>query len=111
MLIGLFLGGNMFPSIPLLQLGDFKLEQMQKNVVGAINNMNKVPFLNGNLLQKIALSGTETQINHKLNRDYQGFIITNLNANAVVWISSTGNKSQTINLTASASCTIDIWVF
>lgn len=101
----------MFPSIPLLQLGDFKLEQMQKNVVGAINNMNKVPFLNGNLLQNVSLSTSETKIPHKLSRDYQGFIITNINANANAWVSSTDGKSQTINLTASASCVVDIWVF
>lgn len=101
----------MFPALPLLQLGEFKLDQMQKNVVGAINNINKVPFLNGNLLQNVALSASETKIPHKLSRDYQGFIITNINANANAWVSSVGNKSQTINLTASASCTVDIWVF
>lgn len=101
----------MFPSLPLLQLGEFKLDQMQKNVVGAINNINQVPFLNGNLLKDVSVSASQVSIEHKLKRDYQGFFITKINANANVWISSDSEANLFIKLTASGNCTVDIWVF
>lgn len=101
----------MFPSLPLLQLGEFKLDQMQKNVVGAINNINQIPFLNGNLLKNITLSASEKSVEHKLNKEYAGFFITNINANANVWVSSVSEKGSFIKLTASGTCTVDIWVF
>lgn len=101
----------MLPSLPLLQLGEFKLEQMQKNVVGAINNIVKNPFLDGVLLTQVSLSASPSNVAHKLKRDYQGFIITNINANANVWVSATTEKASFIKLTASANCIVDIWVF
>lgn len=111
MQIGLFQGGNMFPQIPLLQLGEYKAEQVQKNVVQPLNTLLKIPFLDGVLLQNVALTTSVTSVQHKLNRSYQGYLITKLNANSVVWIDNSTDDSLYINLIASAACTVDLWVF
>ena len=101
----------MFPSLPLLQLGEFKLDQMQKNIVGLVNNITKNPFLDGVLIQNVDLSATQKAVPHKLNRAYVGFFITNINANANVWVSASDDKAAFIKLTASGTCIVDIWVF
>lgn len=108
---GLFQGGKMFPQVPLLQLGDYKADQVQKNIVQPLNQLLKIPLLDGTLLKDVALGTTSTAVPHKLNRAYIGFIITKINANSVVWISNTSDPSTYINLQASAGVTVDIWVF
>ena len=101
----------MFSKIPLLQLGDFKLEQMQKNLVTAVNSLVDTPFLNGILIQNIDLSTTTVSIPHRLKRKYVGYFITKLDANAVVYLGSTTEPETYLKLRASANCTVDVWLW
>jgi len=91
--------------------GDFATMQGNYGLTNEVNKLSDKPLLNGSLLAGISLSTSEKSIDHKLGKKYQGFIITKLNANAVVWASSTTDSDKFLKLTASASCTVDLWVF
>ena len=69
------------------------------------------PIIDGTLLTGVQLSGAQTAVEHKLNREFLGYIITKQSANAVIWQSSLDLPKRFINLTASAPVTVDIWVF
>jgi hypothetical protein len=101
----------MLPKIPLLQIGDFKLDQMQKNIINPINDLFKIPFLDGVLLQDVTIKSGANTINHKLNRNYLGFIVTKQNADTNFWITDDSDKNLFLKLNASSDCLIDVWVF
>lgn len=102
----------MLPQIPLLNTGDYKLDQIQKNIAQAVSNILKIPYLNGSEIKNVSLLSSDVNsINHKLGRKYQGYFITSLNANSTVWISNTNESETTINLSCSADCSINIWVY
>jgi hypothetical protein len=65
--------------------------------------------LDGTLLQNILLTTTAKTVPHSLKRMPIGFFVTKLNANAVIY--STSMNVNNISLTASATATVDIWVF
>lgn len=111
MLIGLYQGGNMFPQVPLLQLGDYKAEQVQKNIVQPLNQLLRIPFIDGILIKDVSLGTTTVGVQHKLNRQYTGYFITKLNANAVIWIDVATESDIYLKLKASATCVVDLWVF
>jgi hypothetical protein len=67
------------------------------------------PLLNGVQLTKIELGTTAVNVDHKLGRECQGWIITNKNANADVW--QTDSSKSSIVLQASANVVVDLWVF
>ena len=56
---------------------------------------------------------TDTRVNHGLGREYEGFIITRLQSNAVIYESSTinGDKNLFILLKGSGAATADIYFF
>lgn len=101
----------MFSKIPLLQFGDYKIDQIQRNIVLLLNKITDNPFLDGVLLKDVAISTSTTSIEHKLGRQYAGYLITKLNANSVVYIGDTTEQELYIKLRASAACTVDVWVF
>jgi hypothetical protein len=74
------------------------------------------PLIANVLTQGVAITGiklaatTPLVIPTTLSRMQQGWIITDINANAVVWRTAPFN-SQNITLEASAAATISIWVF
>ncbi len=76
-----------------------------------LNYLSAQAILNGALIEDIALGTTEVKVAHKLGRAYTGWFPVNLNANAVIYVSSTTLPNQFLNLKASASCTASIWVF
>jgi hypothetical protein len=102
-------GGN----VPLVQLDDEKTNRFQQTVVSAINELRNLPILQGVQSNDISIGTSVTLVPHKLGRSYRGYLVTNLNANAVVYVdsSSTADPASFIPLKASASCTVDLWVF
>lgn len=67
------------------------------------------PLLNGVLLKQIELDTTAVNVDHKLGRECQGWIIINKNADANVW--QTGATKSAITLKANVGVVVDLWVF
>lgn len=91
---------------------DYDMEVIQKNTKDFVQQLETNILLDGVLLSDIALtSASPTLINHKLGRDYQGYIITKLNANSVVYETTSTYPSKHLTLSCSADCTISIYIF
>ena len=71
-------------------------------------------IIDGLALTSITLTaGSVNEINHQLGREIQGWIITGQNAQSDIWDSQSGNprRERTLRLNASATVTVNLWVF
>jgi hypothetical protein len=73
--------------------------------------LGNIPILQGRLIEDVSLSTAETLVPHKLGSAYRGWVITNINADATVHVSSETLSERYLALTASASCIVSLWVF
>jgi hypothetical protein len=71
-------------------------------------------IINGVLIKNVNLDSSITnQVNHKLGRKPQGWIIVRQRANSIIWDSQDTNTkaNRTLELSCSANVTIDLWIF
>lgn len=68
------------------------------------------PLTNPRVLNKIVLTSGVNVINHGLQRDQQGWFITDINASASIYRSQPFND-KTLTLTSSAGATVNIVVY
>lgn len=92
---------------------DRVLTQIQSNIDQAFSEIQEGPVLRGVLIKQVAIATSNTFIDHGLGRDFQGFVVARINADARVWESPTNNvqPNTQIILKASAVCTINLWVY
>jgi hypothetical protein len=89
--------------------GDFKLEQLQRNIEDFLKASVPEFLANGEDLGQLVLASGANVVNHKLQRVPQGFLILDQNANASVY--RTAATDRTVTLTASAAVTVKVWVY
>lgn len=76
-----------------------------------LNPVVSNPILQGNMLKNIVLTANIPKaINHLLQRMPLGWMMIDINADAVIWRTQPLNEN-TITLEANADATISIWVF
>lgn len=89
--------------------------EMDKNIELVLQSLYPNPLLNSPSLVKglSFTSGTDLQVDHRLNRPVTGFIVTNSDAAAIVYQSSTANTApgSVIILKSNATATVDIFFF
>jgi len=97
---------------------DKDLFEVQSNVDEVMESLRKVKIIDSviktsTVTSPIVITTSDTIVNHGLNRPYQGYIITDRNANAVVYTSATVNNTKNlfIILKASATVTVNILFF
>src|SRR5665213_2814390 len=93
-------------ALPLLQ--SFALLQNQWKSI--LDPVVANPIVQGAQLTGIALTTGQTTVPHKLGRVQQGWFITDINAAATVYRTGDFNASNMV-LTASAGCSVAIWVY
>lgn len=91
------------------RFGDYNSEKIQSNSSQFFRQIETFPFFNGNLLKDIVLTTTPLDVNHKLNRNPQGYFITKRSAGYIVYNQAIDNKN--IRLTATGTVTVDIWIY
>jgi len=94
-----------------LSTKDKVLDRVQNNIEIFSDSVIKNPLLDGMLLEDIALTTTETQVNHKLGRVPNGWIIVKKNAAQDVYESGTTLTDRFLSLTAAGTVTVSLWVF
>lgn len=69
-------------------------------------------FISGNIIE-VSLTTSDNLVDHKLNRNFEGWTVIDIDANANVWQSNTmnNNKDKRIILKASAACNAKIYIF
>ena len=95
-----------------IQPKDYDMDVIQRNTKEFVQQLENNIILSGVLLKDITLtSASSTIIDHKLGREYQGYIITKLNANSVVYETTSTYPSKHLTLNCSANCTVSIYIF
>ena len=100
-------------SYKVIETESEELARVQVYVAQAIESLSSSPLLDGILLKNIQLASGTTSVQHKLNRVLQGYLIVRKRSNVDIWDSqdSNSNPSKTLNLEASATVNVDLYVF
>lgn len=93
-------------SLPLLKDFAMMLTRWKSQLDPVIAN----PIVLGSQLSSIALTTTAKTVPHTLGRTQLGWFITDTNAAATVFRTGDFNPENMV-LTASAACTVSIWVY
>ena len=83
---------------------------MQSSIESAFRSLDRIPILDGQLIQNVAVTTSEKTIAHSLKRIPKGFIVVDVNNNCLVYRSSEHTQTN-IYLTGSRVATISLWVF
>lgn len=89
--------------------GNEQLEAIQSNVASIDSGFRNHPLLKGKLLESVAVSTTAIKLQHKLQRAPKGYFVVKSNAN--ITVHDTGVDKQYINLVASGTAIVSLWVF
>lgn len=102
----------MIKALKKVGIADQNVAKFQENVVEVLQPVLLCPLLDGVLLKSVTVATTPTLVEHKLGREFRGFVITNKNANANVWQTGTNPSSRRfISLQSSTAIQVDLWVF
>lgn len=83
---------------------------MQERWSAILNPVIANPLNGVNILENIALNNGVTVVNHKLSRQQQGWLLTDIQGLATIYRSAPFND-KTLTLTSSAPVTVNIGVF
>lgn len=96
-------------NLGLVHIEDADINRMQQGIVNKINQLGSVSIMNGAQLSGISLQAGSNEIQHKLKRKLQGYIVTKqMAASNIYFVSS---SDSTLVLSASAPAIIDLWVY
>ena len=99
-------------ALKTIKASSYELDVVQRHTKEFTSQLENNILLDGVLLSDIVLtSGSATVIEHTLNREYQGYIITKLNANSVVYESTSTYPTKHLTLNCSANCTVSIYIY
>ena len=97
-------------SLPIFQDPNRNFMLMQTGWSTQLNPWLQNPMSQGVYLEGVSLANGTTQINHKLDRMMQGWMITDINGAATIYRSQPLN-SKTLTLTSNAAVTVNLYVF
>lgn len=101
-----------FPALKKLLASDRVLNQVQENVAQALKPLLESAIGSGRVIEDIEIvSGTPRTVEHKLGREFKGWIIVRKNTNANIWESTSTLPSKTLILNSDANTTASIWIF
>lgn len=86
---------------------------LQTTWASMLDPVLKNPITQGVLLQSVVLASGTNVINHRLGRKLVGWVPIRLRASATIYDTQDTNQHPdlTLQLTASAAATVDIYVF
>jgi len=92
-----------------VQTTNREINQLQSNIATVLNPLIEQPFANGKFLQNISLQAGNNRIIHNLGRAVLGWLVTNINGPAQVYLVS--SNETTITLNSNSSVTVTLFVF
>jgi hypothetical protein len=92
---------------------DQEVTRVQSHIQKTFAPLLELPFADGVLRSDLSIGTADTEIEHKLGRAYEGWLVVGLKTNSVVYESATSNtnKSSVIILQASSAATATIFFF
>ena len=91
----------------------FHLTQIQDNTNQALKEISNIALLKGVFVAAFLTTGVDNSVDTGLGRQYQGFIVVDIDANATVWRSTTANPfpDKMIFLRSSANTSVTLYIF
>lgn len=83
---------------------------MQSAWAGILNSLLRQPFLNGLTLTQVELGIGNTVISHRLGRQPQGWVLTDIDGAAQIY-SSAAFTPLTITLNSDAAVTVGLYIY
>ena len=92
---------------------DQEVTRVQSHIQKTFAPLLELPFADGVLRSDLSIGTSDTEIEHKLGRAYEGWLVVGLTTNSVVYESATSNtnKRSVIILQASSAATATIFFF
>jgi hypothetical protein len=90
-----------------------EVTRVQSHIQKTFAPLLELPFADGVLRADLSIGTSDTEIEHKLGRAYEGWLMVGLKSNSIVYESATSNtnKNSVIILKASTSATVSIFFF
>jgi len=101
--------GVVLMSFARVQTVNREINQLQSNIATVLNPLLEQPFANGKFIQSISLVSGNNRIIHNLGRTVLGWMLTNVNGPAQVYLVS--SNETTITLNSNSSVTVTLFVF
>lgn len=100
-------------AITKLQTDNTQINQIQNNIVNALNPVLKNPLLSGAILKQINLKMGSNSVNHGLGQTLSGWFIIRQRAGVNVYDGqdSNPNPDKTLILNSSSNVSVDLFVF
>lgn len=86
------------------------LQMLQTSWASSLDPVLACKLVNGIMLPNITLAAGANTINHKLQRNPQGWLIVDNNAAVTIYRSQPFNQT-TLTLTSSGTAIVSIWVY
>lgn len=84
--------------------------EFERNVKQVTDSLSNSIFVDGVLLEDVALTTSPTRIFHKLNRPIRGLFVVYATDDTRVFVNGTNNQ-QFVELAANATRTVNLWLF
>lgn len=97
-------------ALPFIKTDNQQVDQLQTKWRSELNPLLAQPLSSANTLKGIALINGVNTINHLLGRKQQGWIISDVDASAIIFRSQPFND-KTLTLTSNAACLVDLLVY
>ena len=91
-----------------------ELERVQSAIEEVVESVSDIEINDGRLIKNVALkAGQNNEVSHGLGRAPEGWFLTRLRFQTIVWDTQDGNsnRDKTLRLRTSSDVTIDLWVF
>ena len=102
-------------AVQRLILRDQNLVRLQANLAEPLEQVLRVPLIDGHLVEDVALTSSPLQLEHKLGRAYRGYLCTKANGQLYGLYDASDTNTQPeryLVLTYSGSATkASFWVF
>lgn len=103
----------MLKAIARVQTDNREVNQLQSNIISALQPVIQNPWMAGRLIPNVELTIGDNTINHGLGQKLQGWSIVRKRATADIYDKQDENKTPalTLILYSSVATTIDLYVF
>lgn len=100
-------------SLPYFQTSSKDISLLQSSWASQLNKLLGNPLVQGRLINNVMLTTGTNVINHGLGRKLQGWIIVGINAASTIFDLQSSNTSPqlTLDLSSSAPCQVNLYVF
>jgi hypothetical protein len=102
--------GGLIKSIVTPFVPDRVIQQITNQTKQQGSQSANVLISDGVFIKDVTVNG-QTDVNHGLGRNYNGYLITSLSANISVWTTDSGMQDKILRLTSTGSVVISLWVF